>query len=29
MVDLGTYGFKDLNIGKITRESLFTNYYAE
>ena len=29
MVDLGTYKFKDLNIGKITLEELFTNSYTE
>ena len=28
MVDLGEYIFKYLNKGKVTREELFTNYYA-
>ena len=29
MVDLGTYIFKDLNIGKIIPEESFTNSYVE
>ena len=29
VVDLSTYIFKDLNIGKITPEKLFTNAYVE
>ena len=29
MVDLGKYELKDLNIGKITHEELFTNHYTE
>ena len=29
MVDLGTYEFKDLNIGNITTKESFTNAYAE
>ena len=29
MVNLGAYIFKDLNIGKITPEELFTNAYVE
>ena len=29
MVDFGTYTFKDLNIGKITPEKLFTDYYVK
>ena len=29
MIDLGTYEFKDLNIGNITTKESFTNAYAE
>ena len=29
MVDFGTYGFKNLNTGKITPEEPFTNTYVE